>query len=129
MSDDREGAHSADDGAAGEDPAAVDAAWEDIIAHYGDRAPVELPDPAAPRQAPEAPFPASPDDGSDEFANAWWAREEHFVPPTPPPAPLPAGPRGVAWLGVLGSPVAMLVLVLLHVAIPSWLGLLLFAGF
>ena len=121
MSDDPGNARSGEDGASGEDPGAVEAAWEEIVAHYGDR-----PEIAARADTPAA-IPAP--DEQDEFADAWWAREEHFVPPTPPPAPLPAGPRGLAWLGVLGSPVAMLVLVLLRIAIPSWLGLLLFAGF
>ena len=108
-----------------EDPDTLNAAWDDIVAHYGERAELDPDADEVPAAAPDVPSADQP----DEFADAWWAQEEHFVPPTPPPAPLPAGPRGLAWLGVLGSPVAMLVLVLLRVSIPGWLGLLLFAAF
>lgn len=111
-----------------EDPDTLNAAWDDIVAHYGERAEIEPDAAASTTDARTYPAPG-PTDEPDEFADAWWAQEEHFVPPTPPPAPLPAGPRGIAWIGVLGAPVAMLLLVLFRVSIPGWVGFPLFAAF
>lgn len=125
MSDGPGPGHDGPDGP--DDPADIDAAWDDIIANYGERAEVEPGAEPAATNAQPAPAPSGGE--PEEFEDAWWAREEHFVPPTPPPAPLPEGAKGAAWLGVLGSPVAMLVLVFLRITIPTWLGLLLFAAF
>ena len=48
------------------------------------------------------------------------APEERYVPPPPPPLPRPAPPRLAAWMGVLGMPVLVLVLIVLQVAVPPW---------
>jgi hypothetical protein len=59
--------------------------------------------------------------------------EDHFVPPPPPP--LPRGDRvsRLAWAGVLGVPVFLVVAVALGWRLPSWVTTLavivLFAGF
>jgi len=59
--------------------------------------------------------------------------EDHFVPPPPPP--LPRGDRlsRLAWAGVLGVPVFLVVAVALDWRLPSWVMTLaviaLFAGF
>lgn len=47
-------------------------------------------------------------------------REEAFVPPPPPPLPRPTPQRLVAWLGVLGVPVLLLVLLLVQTPPPPW---------
>lgn len=56
--------------------------WDSIVANYGDR--------------PES--------------SMWLNDEEpHYEPPAPPPVPVPRLPRLLAWIGVLGVPVAALV--------------------
>lgn len=89
-------------------------AWRQIVEHYGDRP--DFPD------DPDSPgSPGSPDraaagahvggaaaDGPPEADRA--GTEERFVPPDPEPVPRPRGKRLVAWLGVVGAPL-LLVLV------------------
>ena len=106
------------------DAAHVDAAWEDILANYGERPtmpPLASPEAVVPEEEAEPIAQAAPE---PEAAQEWWEREEHFTPPEPPPAPIPAGPRGLAWAGALGLPVLAIVLTLARLSIPSWLGTL-----
>jgi hypothetical protein len=109
-----------------------DAAWRDIIAHYGDRAELAQEDvEAAEDRDVRRPIPRPIDDPDR------WVRDdadrpvpdEHYVPPPPPPLPRPTGARLLAWLGLFGSPTVMLVCLLAGVAIPSWGGVLLFFAF
>jgi hypothetical protein len=110
-------------GDAADPRAAQDAAWRQIVENYGDRplidetpdAEQEVPEPALePRPAP--PVQAEP-------------VEEHFVPPPPPPVPTAEPHRLLAWLGLFGSPVIVLVALLVKISIPSWFGLMLMAWF
>jgi hypothetical protein len=79
------------------------------------------------RQPPEpTPDPPSQDPRSSP---ATWDDEGHFVPPPPPPLP-PVDPRRkIAWAGLLGGPVAALLLVLFDVVIPGWVSVFLVASF
>ncbi|MGH3507465.1 MAG: hypothetical protein ACRDO2_09700 [Nocardioidaceae bacterium] len=55
--------------------------------------------------------------------------EDRFVPPTPPPLPRLEPAQQVAWLGVIGGPVLLLVSVLFSVHLPGWMSALAVAGF
>jgi hypothetical protein len=46
--------------------------------------------------------------------------EDHFVPPPPPPLPRGDGVSRLAWAGVLGAPVFLVVAVALGWQLPSW---------
>jgi len=118
---------------------ADDEAWRAIVENYGDRA--ELDDTwdrtdgsgtaAAPAEEPRTgpgddadaaelrdldPLAEPPDEPPTRVP----ASEERYVPPPPPPLPRPAPPRLAAWMGVLGMPVLVLVLIVLQVAVPPW---------
>jgi hypothetical protein len=104
-----------------------DAVWRDIVESYGDRPtfpePEPEPEPVAP--APEAAvvfeIPRELSVTADD--------EDHFVPPEPPPVPVPQGPRAIAWAGVFGMPLLMLVLVIVNWSPPSPTGLLMVVWF
>ena len=105
-----------------------DAAWRSIVENFGERAHLDdapappPPPPAAEELDPELVDEPEPSLVLDE-------PEERFVPPTPPPLPQPRGPRGLAWVGVLGSPVVLLVAVLFSIALPAPVMALLVASF
>jgi hypothetical protein len=128
----------------------VDAAFAEIVAHWGPTTPEapedagndadgardpELPaDPGAP--APAAPGPPPSPSGPPEAAwgdplnsRASWEDEGHFVPPVPPPLPSVEPRRRIAWIALLGSPLVGLVLVLLQVDIPRWVSSFLVCAF
>ena len=100
-----------------------DDAWRAIVDNYGER-PALPPD--DPDQAPEealagGPPPYRPLDDPDAALARTLGAEGRFVPPPPPPVPRPDARRAVAWAGVLGAPVLLLVLVVLAVPLPAWL--------
>lgn len=117
---------------------ADDEAWRAIVENYGDRAELDDtwdgPDGAddAGGATDAAPRTSDADDraglrdldalgGAPEEPSARVpAPEERYVPPPPPPLPRPAPPRLAAWMGVLGMPVLVLVLIVLQVAVPPW---------
>jgi hypothetical protein len=103
-----------------------DAVWRDIVDSYGERP--EFPD-AAPPEPPPAPEPVVAFEVPHELSAATWEDEGHYVPPEPPPVPVPQGPRAVAWAGVLGMPLLMLVLVIVGWSPPSPTGLLMVVWF
>lgn len=123
----------------------VDAAFADIVAHYGDAPPV--PDAPAPpaEQEPEPPVSESGDeDGLKRlFRPGWvepertdplqsearWDDEGHFVPPPPPPLPRLDPRRKAAWLGLFGAPTVILLILVLQIAAPGWLMFLLGCAF
>lgn len=104
-----------------------DAAWRQIVANYGPRARLQDSDLdgfRGPNQHPSwfnGSAAAGNDVGEDD--------EDRFRPAPPPPVGAPRGARGLAWLGVLGAPVVVLLLVMLQVTTPGWAGLLLFVAF
>jgi hypothetical protein len=129
-------------------PLDEDAAWREIVAHYGDR-PVmgpeteeqaaAVPEPVAPESLapPERPVePATFDrsyldalDEADEAPAPGRHDDEHFVPPVPPPVPRPTPARRLAWIGLFAPPVLMLAAVVFGWTFPGWLALGLVAGF
>jgi hypothetical protein len=114
-------------GDAADPRAAQDAAWRQIVENYGDRPSIDdehevaaegVPDELTPAPRP-APVPMAPVEPV----------EEHYVPPPPPPVPTAEPRRLLAWLGLLGVPVIVLLLILIRRPVPSWLGLMLMAWF
>ncbi|GAB2985149.1 hypothetical protein [Nocardioides montaniterrae] len=113
-----------------EEPVDTDAAWRDIVDNYGDRAvvaPEEYVEPDEPRvvrgpDEPVAPAEREAPDWDDED-------EDGFVPPAPPPVPATTPVRYAAWVGVLGVPAVVLVLMIAGISLPSILDWLLVAGF
>lgn len=134
----------ADGGPSGRDEGAgrkldEDAAWADIVAHYGDRADVPE-DPEKPATPP--PSPPSPESQHERlqglFKPAWteasqseatWHDEGHFVPPTPPPLPPMEPRRRMAWGGLFGAPALMLLSVVLGWQLPGIVSAALAAAF
>jgi len=107
-----------------------DDVWRAIVDNYGERARLdEDEDPGPPVEAIREPRPAEPSASWDDpFPDADWSTDR-FVPPPPPPLPTPPADRLVAWLGVLGSPLVLLVCLVLGIALPSLVAYLLVAGF
>jgi hypothetical protein len=90
-----------------------EAAWRDIVANYGDRPvldPETDPEPTRPPAPEPDHHPELTDDGSPE---------ERFVPPPPPPLPRVPKDRLAAWLGVLASPVLLLIAAVLRLPLPT----------
>lgn len=119
-----------------------DDAWRAIVENFGDRA--ELDDDQAvepPATPPASPPPADPaarradpyawavDDEPDEPTPAYAEDADTYVPPPPPPLPIPEPDRGIAWMGVIGSPVLLLLSLVLGIGLPSWVGYLMIAWF
>ncbi|TIC88675.1 hypothetical protein E8D34_03095 [Nocardioides sp. GY 10113] len=130
----------------GTDGRAEDAAWREIVENYGERATLDPTEDLPARSADQTPQPersgdhpsAPPRDETraddDETARGpaeepQEDREDRFVPPEPPPVPIPSPDRLAAWVGVLGSPATLLVCLIAGIAIPTWLGWLMVAGF
>ncbi len=55
--------------------------------------------------------------------------DDRFVPPDPPPAPRTSPDRLVAWGGLFGSPLVLLVLLVANLSLPTWVGYGLVAWF
>ena len=117
-----------------------DAAWRSIMEHYGERA--QLNDSTesdssgeaaeADTDAVEKPYrPAVLEPRWREHLNteATWADEGHFVPPDPPPLPPLEPRRKLAWIGLFGSPLMLLIAVVFGFQYPGWLGFLFVASF
>ncbi len=74
------------------------------------------------------------DDQSDD--DAWAApvraaddEEDRFVPPTPPPLPRLEPYKQLAWVGVLGGPLLLLLAVLFGIGLPTYVAVLAVGGF
>ena len=117
-----------------------DEAWRAIVENFGERAELDDPEPASetrtepepepgpaagpdPDPAPEPP-PAPPPAPAPPVDD-----EDRFVPPEPGPLPVPAPDRGIAWIGVFGAPVVLLVSLLAGIDLPRWVGWLMVAWF
>jgi hypothetical protein len=123
-------------------PLDEDAAWRAIVENYGARPELGPDSPDAPDSSPapvaEAPGPAVFDrsylnsveaEAAGDRARESWAEEGHFEPPEPPPVPRSTPARRLAWAGLFGGPALMLVAVIAHVVFPTWLSMMLVAGF
>lgn len=110
-----------------DDESRTDAAWREIVDHYGERA--RLDDEAAAEAAEPAPLdPDVVDDDPEPVDDV--PDTERFVPPPAPPVPLPrTWQRAVAWLGLFGSPLVGLVLTVTGVRVAPLLGWVLVGWF
>ena len=54
---------------------------------------------------------------------------DHFVPPEPPPVPRGTPARRLAWVGLFAPPLLMVLAVVFGWVLPTWLSMLLVAGF
>lgn len=99
-----------------------DDAWRSIVENYGERPAVE------PLAEPTPPVEPAPDLAAYSLDEDVWD-EERFVPPPPPPLPTPPPKRLAAWLGIFGSPLVLLVALVLAIDLPAWLGYGLIAWF
>ncbi|MFF4738046.1 hypothetical protein ACFY2W_19495 [Streptomyces sp. NPDC001262] len=138
------------------DPLDEEAAWQQLVAAYGEQpdpekglwpatggenAPAEgtatKPEPERPEQ-PERPGSfivyapgVGPRDWTTPSAPAAAEQEEegHFVPPEPPPLPTGDVTSRFAWIAVLGGPLLLLVMVLLRQELTWWITTLGVGGF
>lgn len=101
-----------------------DAAWREIVDNYGDRAEVDDAPPPAPPPAMEPEPEVEPEVDAVRPVD-----EERFVPPPPPPLPRPAPPRAIAWAGVFGVPVVLIVCLVFSLDLPTLVDYLLLAWF
>jgi hypothetical protein len=90
-----------------------DEAWASIVENFGDRA--ELPEEKLPPAGAFIPARPEPTDDRDDI--------DHYVPPTVPQVGLADGPRGAAWLGLLGGPTLFVIALLTGIRVPNWLAL------
>lgn len=98
-----------------------DDAWRAIVDNYGDRAelaPDDLVDETTTSGTPRSrrePEPAASWD--DPYPDSDWSTDR-FVPPPPPPLPRPPLDRLIAWTGVFGAPLVLVLCLLLGVSLP-----------
>ena len=105
-----------------------DAAWRAIIENYGDRP--SLVEPPSVVEPPPVVEPVETTRWRDPFhTEARWNDEGHFVPPEPPPLPPMEPRRKLAWIGLFGSPLLMLLAVVLGWSYPTWIMGTLVTGF
>ena len=107
---------------------AEDALWRSIVDNYGERPEIAEPQIEVP-PSPRDLTPPPPADGDTTEPSAATEREEHFVPPVPPPLPAPPPARLLAWVGLFGVPMVVLVALVAGIVMPSWLGLILMVWF
>ena len=103
-----------------------DAVWRAIVENYGERA--ELDDADSETDSP-VDVPPSPRSLFAEPEREPEAAEEHYVPPPPPPVPRTTPLRTLAWTGLFGVPLFVLVCLIAGVTLPPWLGLVLMGWF
>lgn len=134
-------------GGTNDDPRPLDeeAAWLEIVANYGER-PEMGTEPAVDAPAAEESGPGSSlfdrtyldgqlqraeqeRDDLDRDGGVPWDDEGHYVPPPPPPLPALEPRRKAAWIGLFGSPLAMLLGIVFGWSYPDWVSFLLVVGF
>lgn len=104
---------------AGERPIDVDSEFAKIVADFG-----EVPDASLLDSVVEEPTIEPLQPIEDEHL-AYDDDTDHFVPPDPGPLGLPEPRRLAAWIGLIGGPLVMLLLLIFGVDTPPWVGLLL----
>ena len=104
-----------------------DAIWRAIVDNYGDWPDIDEPEIVVPGSPRELDAPSARDEAEEPHSRL--DEEEHFVPPPPPPLPRPGPARLLAWLGLFGVPTFVLVALVVHLTLASWLGLLLMFWF
>lgn len=97
------------------DPArarAEELAWREIVDHYGQR-----PD-AAELQALTTPLEPDPEpEGEDPFRLELY--DEEFTPPPLPPPPVISPERRLAWVGLVASPILLVLINLVNYSLPG----------
>lgn len=117
-----------------------DEAWRSIVENFGERAELDDEPDSSSTASPEPPtgqdpygwaVAPEPDEPAElaEPAPAYVEDEDTYVPPEPPPLPVPEPDRGIAWAGVVGAPLLLLVSLLFSIGLPSWVGYLMVAWF
>ena len=86
-----------------------DAAWQQIVDNYGERA--EVP----PADAPVVDSPTA--EAPEPFHVELY--DEQFVPPPLPPPPVIRPERRLSWVGLIGSPVLLIAFTFLDYALPT----------
>lgn len=118
-------------------PSDFEDVFRDIVAHYGERPTISEPV-HPPREAPHQPPRERPTVDPTLFdrrhldpdeAPVRPEREEHFVPPEPPPVPRGTPARRLAWLGLFVPPLLMLAAVAFGWTFAGWFSMMLVAGF
>lgn len=104
-----------------------DDVWRSIVENFGERASLD-PEDVAPPAPPARPDPVRWEE-PEEPAATYAEDVDAFVPPEPPPLPVPEPDRGIAWIGVIGSPLLLLVSLVLGLDLPDWVGYLMVAWF
>lgn len=129
----------------------VDAAFADIVARWGPVGPVGPVAPVGPGEEPGEPARSGPGAGpglgpvltpepTPEAVpepipepippSAPQAEDDdHFVPPPPPPLPVVEPRRMLAWIGLFGTPLLLLLLLLARITIPAVLSVGLVCAF
>ena len=79
--------------------------------------------------ASDAPARPEPEDLEEPTVRDQVDPDDEFVPPTPPPIPRPPVDRLLAWTGVFGVPILVLLCIVAGISVPAWFGLLLATGF
>jgi hypothetical protein len=92
--------------------AAEEQAWRDIVDNYGER-PDVAPLVEVTRVVPEPEADQEAEPGEEP-----WDDDAFTPPPLPPPAVI-TPERRLAWVGLVGSPVLLVLLNLLHYALPG----------
>ena len=110
-----------------------DDVWRSIVENFGERASLD-PEDVAPPAAPPArrPEPVTWEDEPDDLddpAPTYAEDLDTYVPPEPPPLPIPEPDRGIAWIGVIGSPLLLLISLVIGLDLPDWVGYLMVAWF
>lgn len=108
----------------GDNGRAHDEDWKAIVDNFGERAKIDEPDPVE----PPAPRPWSEPEPAPARTSAY-DDEARFVPPTPPPLPRPEPKRAVAWAGVFGAPVLVLIALVAQLDLPPIIDYLLIGWF
>lgn len=95
---------------------ADDLAWRQIVEHYGERPDVdELAELTAPLETP------APEDGAGEAPEPFRfeLEDEEFTPPPLPPPAVVSPERRAAWVGLVLSPILLVILNLWDYALPG----------
>jgi hypothetical protein len=127
------------DGTGAGDPspqANEEAAWREIVDHYGERARLSSEDLSFSDDVDQEfePDAQTYHPAYNPLAPSWDPlAEERFVPPEPPPLPRVSPERLLAWLGVLGVPLVVIALMVVSAvtswSTPTWLDAFLVIGF
>jgi hypothetical protein len=110
--------------------AAEELAWRQIIDHYGERpdVPVAEPEPEATEPPELATGPQPPADAPYEPFRLKLYDEEFTPPPLPPPAQVSAE-RRLAWVGLIVSPVLLVLINVGNYGLPGILSAALVVAF